>query len=405
MSSATKKRDLRSGTSVWSHYRAAAVATEPLVRDQKTDVLIVGSGISGAMVAENLTAAGLSVLLLDRRRPMKGSTPASTALLQYEIDEPLTALQKKLGKDDAARAWRRSKLALESLATRVRFLSLPCHMTRRPSLYLAGDTLDADALRIEGEARMRIGLETSYLDAAALKERYGIKRKAALLSLDNVAADPRQLTAGFLNVACRRGAIIYSPVEVTDVESHRGSVSVLTKDGPIISAKAVIFASGYEMPKMIDMSRHQIISTWAIATKPQPRKLWPEQAFIWEASDPYLYARTTHDGRVICGGEDEEFSDEETRDALLMKKTGIISKKLGKLFPQIDPTPVDRWTASFGASETGLPSIGAVPGHRGVYAVMGYGGNGITYSRLGAEILRSLLTGRRDPDQDLFAFK
>ena len=32
---------------------------------------------------------------------------------------------------------------------------------------------------------------------------------------------------------------------------------------------------------------------------------------IWEASDPYLYMRATADGRVICGGEDEEFSDEE----------------------------------------------------------------------------------------------
>lgn len=60
-----------------------------------------------------------------------------------------------------------------------------------------------------------------------------------------------------------------------------------------------------------------MISTYALATRPQPRKLWPRQAFVWEASDPYLYMRTTDDGRVICGGEDEEFKDEARRDALI----------------------------------------------------------------------------------------
>jgi glycine/D-amino acid oxidase-like deaminating enzyme len=37
---------------------------------------------------------------------------------------------------------------------------------------------------------------------------------------------------------------------------------------------------------------------------------------IWEASEPYLYLRTTEDGRVICGGEDEDFADTEKRDSL-----------------------------------------------------------------------------------------
>ena len=45
---------------------------------------------------------------------------------------------------------------------------------------------------------------------------------------------------------------------------------------------------------------------------------------IWEASDPYLYLRTTPDGRILCGGEDEEFSDEAARDALLPRKTATL---------------------------------------------------------------------------------
>jgi len=110
-----------------------------------------------------------------------------------------------------------------------------------------------------------------------------------------------------------------------------------------------------------------VISTWAIAT----RALWPEDALIWESSDPYLYLRTSGDGRIICGGEDEDFADEDARDA---------------------PDP-------------GLPLIGKLPGHPRVHAVRGYGGNGITFSRIAAEIVRADLTGATDADAALFAFE
>ena len=87
-----RKLDLRTGRPVWFAYRAPAVPTHKLTRDVKTDVAVVGMGISGAMMAEALTARGLSVVCIDRRGPMKGSTPATTALVQFEIDQPLTKL-------------------------------------------------------------------------------------------------------------------------------------------------------------------------------------------------------------------------------------------------------------------------------------------------------------------------
>lgn len=38
------------------------------------------------------------------------------------------------------------------------------------------------------------------------------------------------------------------------------------------------------------------------------------------------------------------------------------------------------------------------------YAVLGYGGNGITFSMVAAQIIQALLRGERDPDADLFDF-
>jgi glycine/D-amino acid oxidase-like deaminating enzyme len=400
----TKTRDLRTGLSVWQGKRPPRFPRHKITGDAQADVVVIGAGISGAMQADALSAAGFDVLVVDRRGPIRGSTPASTALLQYEIDQPLTKLTRQIGEDAAIRAWRRSRLAVDGLAARIGALSI-APIVRRDSLYLAGGVLDADALAREDEARRRAGLETTFLDAATLKELFGIERPAALRSYDNLEADPVVLAAGFLRAALGRGARLAWPVEIVDLDARPRSVSLRTREGHHIRCRYLVFATGYELPFGKLPRGHRVLSTWALATVPQKRRLWADCCFIWEASDPYLYMRSTRDGRVICGGEDEDFADEGKRDALIEQKTQSIRHKLGQLLPQLS-TEVDyAWTGTFGASETGLPTLGQMPDLRNCWAVMGFGGNGITYSRIGAEIIRAGLLGKSDPDAELYAFR
>lgn len=395
--------DLRTGRSVWFDYRSPSVPTSKLARDARADILVVGMGISGAMIAEELTAHGLSVIGVDRRGPLMGSTPATTALVQYEIDQPLSLLSARIGKDVAQRAWRRSRLAVMSLKARIEELDISCTMVPRQSLYLAGDVLDAGGLKTEARARREAGLHATFIARKELHERFGFDRAAAIVSHDNLALDPRKLTAGLLLKAAARGARFMAPVEVTAFDGDGDGVTASTSAGPSIRASYVVLATGYELADIVPAAGHAVISTWAIATAPQKRALWPGQAFVWEASDPYLYLRTTPDGRVICGGEDEDFSDEEKRDSLISEKTKRLTRKLGKLLPGIDPTPTHAWTGSFGSTGTGLPLIGKVPRYPRIMAVMGYGGNGITFSRIAAEIVVTTLTGGKDRDADIFA--
>ena len=95
--------------------------------------------------------------------------------MQYEIDTPLIKLTRKIGKEKAGRAWRRSRLAVEALAARLGELKL-ADVVRRNSLYLAGDVLGKNDLRREHEARRAIGLPGRFLDRAALREQYRNRR-------------------------------------------------------------------------------------------------------------------------------------------------------------------------------------------------------------------------------------
>lgn len=381
-----------------------AVPAGALTRDVKTEVLVVGMGVSGAMIAEALTADGHKVVAIDRRGPAKGSTAANTALVLHEIDNPLSELAKKIGKHKAQRAWRRSLLSVFALRHRIEELGIDCDLNERPALYLSGTELGAQGLKEETEARREAGIPALYLSRPALAERFGIDRAGAIISNGNLALDPRKLTSGLFHAAAQRGARFYSHCEATTFEHTKESVTVGTKDGPAITAKYVVLATGYELAAIVSASQHQVVSTWAIATKPQPRAYPREQPMIWEASDPYLYIRTTSDGRVICGGEDEEFADEERRDALLPAKTERLSEKLQKLLPGIDVTPEFAWSGSFGSTADGLPMIGKVPRHPRVFAVMGYGGNGTTWSQLASDIVRTAMRGGKDADADLFSF-
>jgi glycine/D-amino acid oxidase-like deaminating enzyme len=402
----TRKRDLRDGDAVWTVRALPKIIGAPLRRSLRTEVVVVGAGISGAMIAQSLAQAGKRPLIVDRRRAaLLGSTAASTSLLQFELDTPLTKLSASIGARKAAKVWIASRDAVNELRTRSHKLGIHAHFESRPSLYLAGNVLDANGLKREVAQRQRVGLASEYLDRKMLRHHFGIDRPAALLSHGNAEANPVELAAGYLRNAISAGAHFHAPHDIVDIESGRRGTTLLTNDGIHIQARHVIFCTGYELVKIVPPTNNKIKSTWAIATRPQPQAIWPQKALIWEASEPYLYLRSTAEGRVICGGEDESFADTEERDALTPQKTRRLEKKLQRLLPNIDSRAVLEWTGSFGASPNGMPTIGAIPGYPRCYAVMGYGGNGITFSMLATKLITAAVLGKKLPESSLFAFK
>ena len=402
----TRTRDLRDGEPVWTAYREPRILGARLRRSTRADVVVVGAGISGAFIAQALTEAGLRPLIVDRRRAaLLGSTAASTALLQFELDTPLIKLSRLIGRRDAARAWIASRDAVNDLRTACGRLGIQAHLQTRPSLYLSGNEIDAKGLQREAAARQRIGLASEMLNRRPLRHHFGIERPAALLSHGNAQANPVELAAGFLRRALSAGAKFHAPHEIVDLEWTRRGTTLLTDDGIEIHAAHVVLCTGYELAKIVPPSGNQVHSTWAIATRPQPQRLWPQRALIWEASDPYLYLRSTDDGRVICGGEDADIENADRRDALTAVKCERIEKKLGRLFPDLDARAVMAWAGSFAASPTGMPTIGEIPGYSRCYAVMGYGGNGITFSMLARRLIAAAILHRQTPDARLFAFR
>lgn len=392
----TRHEDLRSGASPWlsGPPRPASIG---LGLDTRCDVAIIGGGITGALAAEHLTGLGHDVIVVDREREGFGSTAASTAMLQWEIDLPLRRLAELYGFDTAADVYRRSFKAVEGLIESVATLGLGGAFHPRDTVYLAAGDIGPRELQEECALRSRAGLPGQLLDHAALLGHYGFDRAAAIVSPGSAEGDPLSLCHALLQVAAARGAKLVRG-EAVAFDSTAGSAAVRLGCGRTIEASHVVLATGYVMPDCVQSELHRVASSWAIATLPQASKvLWPGPALVWEASEDYVYCRTTVDGRIIIGGEDEDDDDPDHREAAGPQKTAALLARLQALVPGAAPTLGHAWSGAFGQTQDGLPLIGRVPGHPRLLAAYGYGGNGITFSYLASRLMGALIGGVEAP--------
>ena len=72
--------DIKSGHPFWPLEHGLIGAFPALLGDLSCDVAVIGAGITGALIARELAASGLDVVVLDRREAGWGSTSASTAV-------------------------------------------------------------------------------------------------------------------------------------------------------------------------------------------------------------------------------------------------------------------------------------------------------------------------------------
>lgn len=398
----TETHDLRSGEVPWDEAKWAIYPSDGFPAEM-VDIAIVESGIAGAIIAERLSDGKRRIALFDRRAPGCGSTAASTAEIMWTADVPMTQLAREIGEAEAARRWRRVHDAVRDFAGRIDALEIDGARVERPILYLAGTILDADGLVQEAAMYRRHGLPSVFLGAEEVAGRFDIAPRAGIVSADGFEIEPVRLCHAMLERACRRGATLVWPANVIALHPTEDGVYIETADGRRYHAKAVILATDYERASLFLPPAFALHSTFAIATAPDLAPLRREPAMIWEASDPYLYVRTDRLGRIIAGGEDIVSSGESVRDAALGAKAEAIAAKLEAMLNAHTVTVDRQWAAIFGSSPDGLPAIGPVATMRNVWLAAGFGGNGIAFASLAADILARQLRGIEDPDRDCFS--
>ena len=401
--------DLRSHYPFWLLRNGILNNHNSLSQDVKTPVVIIGAGITGALIGYHLAKAGMEVCFLDRRHAGMGSTCASTALLQYEIDTPLHELTDLVGKAHASRSYQLCAEAVLKLEEVCQELNADVGFERKKSLFFASSRKDVKILEKELPLRQQLGLDIEYLEKADIDRLYQFEAPAALLSSLAAQVDAYRLTHALLQKTIALGGRVFTNTTVTAIRHEKEGVVLKTDRGHEIAARHLVLAAGYESQQYLpDKGIIRLNSTFALVsepmTLPENNQFWHENSLIWETAHPYLYLRTTPDNRILVGGKDEPFYNPEKRDALLKRKKDKLSQAFHEKMPHLNLVPDFYWAGTFAETKDGLPYIGQIRQHPDTFFALGFGGNGITFSLISAEIIRDRLTGRQNEDEKIFSF-
>ncbi|MDR5590516.1 FAD-dependent oxidoreductase [Christiangramia sp. SM2212] len=396
--------DIRSNEPYWLIKNSLGTSYPSLQENINSQVVIIGGGITGALIAYKLINEGFKVVMVERRDVFNGSSAASTAMLQYEIDEPLHLLIEKVGHTNAVSSYRNCEQAIFDLEKIVKEVKSDCEFERKNSIYFTSNKSDLDFIRKEYEVRKEYGFEVQLLQKEAL-QKLGIKKGLlGIKSKSGAVMDPYELSKDLLKYCTDKSMNIYDRTEIDKINYLDKGIELLTKTGCIIYCDHVIHCTGYESTESLNEEVVKLKSTYAMASeslKKLPNAF--KKNIFWNTDEPYLYFRATVDNRIIMGGGDENFKNAKKRDALLPKKEKSLLKAFNKTFPEIEYIPDYSWAGTFGETKDGLPYIGKPDEDKNESYVLGFGGNGITFSVMAMDCILPIL--HKEPHDYLEYYK
>lgn len=261
--------DLHSGLPYWIVKNELYNYFNPLKKDYQTEVIIIGSGITGALVAHELCEAGIKCAVIDKRTIATGSTAASTAQLQYEIDVPLHKMAEMVGEENAAKAYQASLQSIKDIEKVLKKTKVDADFKNVSSIWLASYKKDLKFLEKEFEIRKKYNLPVEFLDEKQLFKKHNIKGFGALKNNEAAQMDCYAAATGLLKFHLNKKELdLFSHTEIAKWKEVKNGYELETSDGKTIKCKYVVIAAGFEAGEFLPKKVMNLLSTYALVSHP-----------------------------------------------------------------------------------------------------------------------------------------
>jgi len=396
---------LRTFESFWLLKNGLLYSYPSLQTAVTTEIAVIGGGITGALVSHALMDAGYKVTLIDKRDIGQGSTSATTSMLQYEIDVPLYQLAEMIGEQNAALCYRSGNEAINQLEQTVAKEKIDCGFQKKKSLYISHNKKAAQWLRKEFDIRNKYQLGVQWLSTEEVKDQYGIHCFGAILSNTAASVDAYKLAHELIRLNVKRGMGVFDQTDISSFDLESEQPLIHTKDGHTVSCNKIVFCSGFETTEMLKEKVADLFYTYAsVSEQDIPLNKNLADTLVWDTEDPYIYMRTTDDGRLLIGGEDSSNNISLFQQRTKEKKAKKLADKLQTILPGVHFIEDFSWGGTFGTTKDGLPYIGYSPEYKNALFVLGFGGNGITFSIQAMDIIPDILAGTENKLTELYRF-
>lgn len=183
-------KTLHAGKLYWPTTLEQPTKYPTLNKTERTQVVIVGGGMSGVVCAYWFVKHGIKTVLVERGEVAGGSSAANTGLLQFCNDITMTELGDRIGIENAKHFYKACLDAIEAIGLIASELPRDVNFIRRSSLYLASTEQDLPGLRREYEALKKAGFPVEFWSNQEIVSTFGFSKPGAMVTHGDAEINP-----------------------------------------------------------------------------------------------------------------------------------------------------------------------------------------------------------------------
>ena len=381
-----------------SYYEASVqrpAPCPPLQGSVQADVVVVGAGFAGLSAALELSARGLSVVVLEADRIGSGASGRNggQAIVGYASGQG--PFEQQLGAADAQRAWDMSVEAVELIERRITQHGIPCDW-RRGYTYVADSPKKARALREECDDHHARGIASEWAEGADVARFIQSPRYvAAFHETTSGHLHPLKYALGLASAAQAAGVRIFEGSPVTALT--RGSRLVASTPQGQVTARFGVLAGNCMLPEHGPKVAPEIaprimpVGTYMIGTAPLDpalcQQLIPNLAAVCDNNFVLDYFRFSADHRMLFGGRVSYTAMTPPNLKSLM------AQRMGEVFPALKSVPIEFvWGGFVDISMNRAPDFGRLGDN--LYYLQGFSGHGVALTGLAGQLVAETIAGQ-----------
>lgn len=229
-----------SNTPIWMVRPVRAPFTDDLSArlplSSQWDLVVVGAGLVGLLVAHEASRLGMKVAVVEARRVGGRASGHGLGMATVLRGDRYAAIRRSSGLETAAECVRWSAAGLDRLGAIVDELHLACGWTPATT-YLCATTEEGAALVDDEAAALTACGYASYASAA---EELPFRTSAALAVDGGAHLDPYALCLGLAGALAARGVPVVEDTRVLAIEEDRSGVRLAVPAGSVAADRVVV---------------------------------------------------------------------------------------------------------------------------------------------------------------------
>ena len=394
--------------SLWlADVSATRTSAQRLESNVTVDVAIVGGGFVGLWTAITLKELepGLRVAIVEANGCGSGASGLNGGFVMSWWPK-IASLANICGADDALWLADETTRSIDSLASFLEHHGIDAEYRQSGWLWTATTSAHVGAWNGVVKTAQRLGRSEIFQQVSSeeVARRTGSDvHIAGIFEPVNGTVHPGKLGQGLVDIAARSGVEIYEHSRVEAIV-RSDPAKLVTRSGKV-TARQVVIATNAWAANVPELKRQFVcVGSAVVATPPIAERLaemgWTGGESITDSQATVDYYRTTRDGRIVFGkGGGRIYRTGEPGKAAFQDASGIreAAADFRRVYPHLSDVPIERsWSGPVDRTWDSLPLLGKLAGTTNIYYGVGWSGNGVNPSRIGARILASLVLDKRD---------